>query len=234
VPNLKMKKLILISFIISFFISCISIRNKDLLLPFDSIGDTIKLRKNGYYFTETFVKAHPIYTDKNGWIAMDSTKLYNQIRISSLVLYSNGSVIKTGSFSGDRDRKVFDFGIQCDLEESNTLLRAQENLECYYSKLNENNIYSADSKVSVWGNGIYRIHKNSIIIQSYYNQLGNYNLMEERGIIINDSTFLLKERIDYGSGNTLEIDKTYKFKEWKEMPYFENYILKNKEKFKKN
>ena len=54
------------------------------------------------------------------------------------------------------------------------------------------------------------------------------------GIIKNDSTFVLTNATDFQTGKKFEIKKVYKFKKMENFPEIDNYILKNKNKFKKN
>ena len=237
-PNFKnrtnLKKTILILTISLTLFSCISIRNKNNLFNLNEIGDSIVLKKNGYYYLENYVKTNPYYRNEYGGYSRDSTIIFDQIRISTLSLKENGSAMKLGSFSGMQENLAYNFGVKCSLQDNNTLESAFEHFECYINKLEENNLNFINSKAEIWDQGIYKITNDTIKIQIFYNSMGNYNLYEETGFVKNDTTFVLTNVTDYQNGKKHEINKVYKFKRMDNFPQIENYILKNKKKFNKN
>ncbi|MFH6966597.1 hypothetical protein [Flavobacterium oncorhynchi] len=229
-----MKNRIIIVFFLLTIVSCISIKGKKELMSLNNIGDSNTLRKDGYYYTESYVKTNPYYRNEYGGYVRDSTKTFYQVRISTLALKENGSAMKLGSYSGMQDNLAYNFGIKCDLPDNNTLESAFEHFQCYLTELKNKNLFFLNSKAEIWDQGIYKIENNAITIQIFYNTIGDYNLYEETGIIKNDSTFVLTNATDFQTGKKHEINKVYKFKKMKNFPDIDNYVLKNKKKFSKN
>jgi len=203
-------------------------------MSLNNIGDSKTLKKEGYYYTENYIKTNPYYRNEYGGYSRDSTISFNQVRISTLVLKSDGSAMKLGSYSGMQDNLAYNFGIKCNLQDNNTLESAFEHFECYVSELKNKNLIFLNSKAEIWDQGIYKTENNTITIQIFYNTIGDYYLYEERGIITNDSTFVLTSATDFQTGKKYEINKVYKFKKTENFPEIDNYILKNKKKFNKN
>ena len=203
-------------------------------MSLNNIGDSKTLKKNGYYYTEKYVKTHPYYRNEYGGYSNDSTTIINQVTINTLSLSEDGSAIKLGTYSGMQNNSAYNYGIKCNLEDSNTLESAFEHFECYLKEFKNRNLKFPYSKVEIWNQGVYKIENSSITIQIFYNSLGDYNLYEEKGIIINDSTFILTNALDYQTGEKYEIEKVYKFKKMENFPKIDNYILKNKKRFNKN
>ena len=229
-----MKNRILITLFLISLSSCISIRNRDKLLSFNEIGDSKALRKEGYYYTENYIKTNPYYRNEYGGYERDSTLTFNQVRISTLSLKQNGSAMKLGSFSGMQDNLSYNFGIKCNLQDNNTLESAFEHFQCYVNELKKKNLIFLNSKAEIWDQGVYKIENNTITIQIFYNSIGDYSLYEEKGIIKNDSTFVLTNATDFQTGKKYEIKKEYKLKKMEDFPEIDNFILKNKKKFNKN
>lgn len=216
-------------------VSCTAIRNREYLMPLNTVGDQENsLSKNGYYYLENYVKTNPYYRNEYGGYSRDSTITYSQIRISTLALNSNGSAMKLGSYPGIKDNSSFNYGIKCNLEDNNTLESAFEHFECYIKKIDNKGLNFINAKAEIWNQGVYKISKNKISIQIFYNQFGNYDLYEQTGTILNDSTFVLTKTTDYQTNKSYGINRTYKFKRLDDFPKIDNYILKNKKKFNKN
>jgi hypothetical protein len=229
-----MKNRIIITLFLITLSSCISIRNRDKLLSLNEIGDSSVLRKDGYYYTENYIKTNPYHRNEYGGYERDSTITFNQVRISTLSLTQNGSAMKLGSYSGMQYNLSYNFGIKCNLQDNNTLESAFEHFQCYVTELQKKNLIFLNSKAEIWDQGVYKIENNIITIQIFYNSIGNYSLYEEKGIIKNDSTFVLTNATDFQTGKKYEIKKEYKFKKMEDFPEIDNYILKNKKKFNKN
>jgi hypothetical protein len=183
-----------------------------------------ELNLNGYYYQEQSYKTYPYYKNEYGGYSQDSTKEYNQIRILPIVLSSNGSAEKQGSISGMQENLVFNYKTKCSLESDNTLESAIKHFECLLNNRPENKLNFINNKAEIWSQGVYKVNGNEIAIQIFYNVMGDYHLYEERGTVLNDTTFILTSAIDYQDGKTFEIEKEYHFKEMNNMPKIENYI----------
>lgn len=212
---------------------CAVIHNKHALLDLNQIGDSTTLRKNGYFYRELSVRTNPYFRNEYGGFERDSTITFNQVRIAVLALDPDGSAIRFGSYSGMRDNLSFDFGIKCDLQDNNTLESALRHFECHILQRDEQNIHFMNSKAEIWNQGVYKIDKDSIRIQTYYNTRGNYQLYEESGYIENDSTIVLTKSRDYAENQTEAIHKVFRFKQMDNFPQIDNYILKNRKKFRR-
>ena len=193
-----------------------------------------ELKLDGYFYQLKKYETYPYYRNEYGGYQQDTTKKYSQIRILPLTLYSDGSVNSLYSFSGFQDNHAFNYRIKCSLEDNNTIENAFEHFECYLRNRPENKLFFINKKAEIWNQGIYKIEDNKITIQIFYNSIGDYYLYEENGIILNDTTFVLKKAKDYQTGKEYKIEKEYHFKKMNNMPKMESYILKNKKKFNKN
>jgi len=221
--------------LILMFTSCIAIKNKKNLMNINDIGLTKnELKLNGYYYQDKSYKTYPYYKNQYGGYSQDSTKEYNQIRILPIFLDSNGSAEKQGSISGMQDNLGFNYIAKCSLEDNNTIESAFEHFECILNNRPESKLNFINKKAEIWSQGVYKVNGSEIAIQIFYNVMGDYHLYEERGNVLNDTTFILTSAIDYQDGKTFEIEKKYHFKEMNNMPKIESYILKNKNKFEKN
>ena len=221
--------------LILIFTSCIAIKNKKDLMDINKIGlAKNELKLNGYYYLENNHKTFPYYKNEYGGYSQDTTKGYTQIRVSSLLLYADGSAHKLGSFSGMQDNAAFEYGDICALVDSNTIESAFEHFECYLKNMPEDNYFFLNKKAEIWNQGVYKTNGDEIVLQIFYNVMGDYNLYEERGKILNDTTFTLTSAIDYQDGKTFEIEKEYRFRKMDTIAKIESYILKNKNKFDKN
>ncbi len=200
-------------------------------MPLDSIGvPNAQLKLNGYYYQEKSEEAYTYYRNSYGGYSQDSSKAFLQTRILPITLFKNGSVNKHGSFSGMQDNLGFEFS-QCNLTDNNTLSSAFKHFECYLTNPPKSRASFITKKAQIWGQGVFKIDGNTIVIQTFYNVMGNYNLFEERGTIVNDSVFKLTTARDYRTDQTKSIKKTYRFKAYKNMPNIESYILSHPTKF---
>jgi hypothetical protein len=231
---MKLKYLIIFTIILLNFVSCIVIYNKESLMPLSEIGNSNSLRKDGYYYVQSYVKTNPYIKNEKGHYIKDTSTIYEQIRINVLALYENGSAMKLGSYSGMQDNRMFNFGIKCNLEDSNTLENAFEFFECYVNELKDKNLNFINYKAEIWDQGVYNATDKQITVQIFYNLRGNYFLYEESGFIENDTTFIMTKAKDFKNGEELKINKTYRFRKMDDFPFIKNYILENKKKFDKN
>lgn len=209
--------------------SCVTIYNKKKVMDINDIGLTKKeLRLDGYYYQKGTAKTHPYVRDGHGGYYLDTSISYQQIRIVPCVLYSDGSVSKLGFYSGMKDNDAFNYNMKCSLLDNNTLESAFDHFECYLKNMKDKNY---NKKYSIWNQGVYKIEDGKIVLQIFYNVWGDYYLYEERGKILNDTTFVLDSAIDYQNGKTHDIHKEFHFNSMDNMPKIESYILNNKKKF---
>ncbi len=218
------------------FTSCVVIQNKKSLISLKSIGsDNKDILLDGYYYQEKTIQKGHYYKNKYGGYSEDSIK-YDQFRIAPLLLYSDGSANILYSFSGLQENTRFDFKAECGLLNNNSTESALKHFECYfrygYEKDNKKDFISKKSQI--WNQGVYKVSGSKITLQIFYNVMGDYYLYEERGKIINDSTFLLTNATDFKTKKEYEINHLYKFRKMTDMPSIESYILNNSNKFNKN
>lgn len=207
--------------------SCVTIYNKKKVMDINDIGLTKnELRLDGYYYQKEIFQSHPYKLSGNVQI-IDTSQTYEQIRILPCVLYSDGSVSKLGSYSGVQDINAFRYDIKCSFSGNNTFDSAMEYFECYFKNMKERN----NRKSSIWDQGVYKVDGEKITLQIFYNVWGNYYLYEERGRILNDTTFILNHAIDYQNGETYDIKEQFYFKKMDSMPKIESYIMNHKKKF---
>jgi hypothetical protein len=90
-------------------------------------------------------------------------------------------------------------------------------------------------KSDIWNWGVYKVDNDSILIQYYRNELGDYYLIEQTGVIQNDSTLTILSEREYKSPNSngyyMTLEKIYKFKHLDSKPDSTNYIMMNEDKF---
>ncbi|MFD1257236.1 hypothetical protein ACFQ3S_10540 [Mucilaginibacter terrae] len=212
---------------------CVTIRNEDKLMSVKNIGQTSsQLKLNGYYFHAVTVIKAPYHRNGYGGYSEDTTKKQEQIRVIPLVLYADGSTHVYGSFSGLQENSSFNYRVKCNLEELNTLQNACEHFECYFTAMGNEKVYFYNKKAEILDQGIFRIQNNEIVIQYYYVSMDAYQLAEERGRVLNDSTFVITKIIDHETGKEQATNEVYQFKRWDQLPKMDSYILKNPKKFK--
>lgn len=71
-----------------------------------------------------------------------------------------------------------------------------------------------NSNINLWDWGKFEIKKDSIRIQWFYNKFGDYYLIEEKGVVIDSTTFKLLKVIDYGTKKEYTKDEVYHFKKF--------------------
>jgi len=64
------------------------------------------------------------------------------------------------------------------------------------------------------GLGGFEIKEGKIKIQYFYNRFGDYYLVEERGVVIDDKSFNISSKYDYRNGIIENLNITYFFKEY--------------------
>lgn len=214
-----------------FFSSCIRIFNKKQLMPLNDIGDTRRiLKKNGFYYSE-FITLKSNYNKEVNQRIKDSSSTFSKVGIKTKKIYDDGSIFDLGQWFGILDELQRNKG---NLEDINTLesaLNHFQNKVNYINRIKKSNYNLINSNSKIWDQGIFRINNDGIKIQTFYNWIGNYYLFEESGILINDTTFVIKNSFDYRTKEAKEANDTFKFKQMENLNEMENFILKNKKKF---
>ena len=204
-------------------------------MSINDIGDSKNiLRKDGYYYMIKEYDTNPYFINEYGGYSKDTANKFKQINISTLALYKDGSAMKLGTFSGMQDNLAFNFNIKCNLDDHNTLESAFEHFECFIKNNQDKGLNFLNAKAEIWNQGVYKIIDNEITLQIFYNSMGNYFLYEEKGKILNDSTFVLENARDFQNGKDFRINKVFVLRRDDKFPYIPNYILKNKNDFKNN
>jgi hypothetical protein len=185
--------------------------------------DNKTLKTNGYYFDldSVYTGIYDFETNR-----MTNSKYYEKI-ITPILFYNNGYIKINGSYSG----------IMVDdnsgLKRVNTFENCHKNIK--YSLLKHNNTRCKNRKSDVWGWGVFKIDKDSIKIQFYRNVLGDYYLTEYHGLVINDTTIIFKQQIDFKGYQDMDaksINKLYRFCKF-DKPDSINYLMINKERLEK-
>ena len=192
-----------------------------------------ELKLNGYYYLIKSYKTYPYYRNEYGGYSKDTTNEINQIRISPIIFDVNGSTEKQSSISGMQDNLGFNYLANCSLIDSNTVESAFTHFECLLKNHPKSKYNLINRKAKIWSQGVYKVNGNKITIHTFYNVIGNYHLYEERGIVLNDTTFVLTSAIDHQNGKKYDIDKEYHFRAMNNMPKIDSYILNHKTKFSK-
>ena len=208
-------------FVLLILTSCMVIMHKKYVINLDKIGDKLRaIKTDGYYYEERERKAFPYYKNSYGGFSQDSTKPYLQKQIRPLTLHKDGSLLTFGFSTGFQENYMFDYSANCGLFDQNSLDNAKKHFECdirYYK-----------DRYLIWGKGVFKTEKNEIIIQYYINWIGTYYLLEKKGEILNDSTFVLKKLFDFKLNESKDINELYKFQHFDIKPDSTNYIIKHK------
>jgi hypothetical protein len=153
-----------------------------------------KIETEGYYYTIFDYGTYSKYKGKG---------------ISMRILLKNGYTyipkIGYGDQCGDS------ISLKCDIEMSEYML--DKNINKFLKDTHE----QKRPIVSLWNWGKYEINKDSILIQRYYNHFGDYYLVEERGVVIDSTSFRLLKIKDYRTKQGKQggdIDEYYKFKKY--------------------
>lgn len=108
-------------------------------------------------------------------------------------------------------------------------MKAQKKmLECmlgnyeYFFKIKTNFL---NRNAEIWNWGQFEIINGNIKVQYFYNYLGDYYLIEEKGKIINSTSFRITSVFDYKTKHNTDVDRVYSF---------QKYNVKNILKYKPN
>ncbi len=230
-----MKKIIFYIYSAILFNSCVVIYNKENLTDLNKIGSKKnELKTNGYYYSILKQKEYNHYIlDENDKYIIDSTKFKEIIKVSPIILNYDGSAFNMPTFTGFQKNILFDFKTKCSLIDNNSLETALKHFECYYKNLPEEKYNFMNKNSEIWGQGVYNTEKKKIKIQTFYNHIGNYYIMEKTGEIINDTTFILKKRVTLRTHKEFKTSEVYHFKYMDSLPETNSFIIRNKQKFKK-
>lgn len=205
--------------------SCMVVNHKKYVINLDKVGDKLRpIRTDGYYYQEREEMTFPYFKNSYGGFSQDSTKPYLQKQIRPLTLHKDGTLLTFGISTGFQENYAFDYSTNCGLLDQNTFDNAKKHFEC--------DIKNYKDRYPIWGKGVFKTEKNEIIIQYYVNWIGAYYLVEKKGDILNDSTFVLKKVFDYKLNEGKDINEQYKFQQFDIKPDSTNYIMKHRPKFK--
>jgi hypothetical protein len=201
------------------------VNHKKYVINLDKVGDKLRpIRTEGYYYQEREEMAYPYFKNSNGGYSQDSTKPYLQKQIRPLTFYKDGSLLTFGISTGFQEKYVFDYSVNCGLLDFNSIENAKKHFEC--------DIKHYIDRYPIWGKGVFKTEKSEIIVQYYVNWIGAYYLVEKKGEILNDSSFVLTKLYDYKLNEGKDINEQYKFQEFSIKPDSTNYIMKHRRKFK--
>lgn len=205
--------------------SCLVINHKKYVINLNKVGDKLRpIRTDGYYYYEKEEAAFPYFKNQYNGYDQDSSKPYLQKQIEPLTLYKDGSLITFGISTGMQDNFAFDYFANCGLLDENSFASAKRHFEC--------DIQHYKDRYPIWGKGVFKTEKDEIIIQYYVNWIGAYYLVEKKGRLLGDTSFVLTKLFDYKLNEAKEINEVYKFQHVDIKPDSANYIMKHRRKFK--
>ena len=163
------------------------IHNKKHFTLLNHQEKNIKLKTVGYYYS---VFDRDTLTETTG-----GKGIYMK------VLMNNNVTNHAKNGYGDDCGRIID--LDCEIKKSEEMLDKYQNNE-YKGKRNSN--------FFVWNWGKYSTVNDSIKLQWFYNKFGEYYLIEEKGVIIDSTSFKLTKATDYGDKTSWEMDRIYTFK----------------------
>lgn len=116
------------------------------------------------------------------------------------VFLENGFAYTVRNGYGNQCGKVVD--LSCEIAVSEGMLSA------YLESPKRKRVSTMD----IWNWGKYKIVKNRILIQTYYNHQGDYYLKEEVGEWLDPSSFRILEIRDYRTDKVEKVNRTFNFK----------------------
>jgi hypothetical protein len=196
---------------------------------------TKSFRIDGYYYHKTesldFLKEIP---KQGGGVKKLADSEFKRKEIEALILYSNGYLYCSDNLLISTEIEV-NRSTESDLERLNhydsVLIQFEHDLKNNHFASRPKNGRKSD----IWNWGVYKVDNDSILIQYYRNELGDYYLIEQTGVIQNDSTLTILSEREYKSPNSkgyyMTLEKIYKFKHLDSKPDSTNYIMMNEDKF---
>lgn len=208
-----------------FLTSCMVVNHKKHVINLKKVGDRLKpLCTAGYYYQEREEITFPYSKNQFGGYTQDSTKPYLQKQIRPLTLYKDGTLLTFGISTGFQENYAFDYSTNCKLQDYNSIENARKHFEC--------DIRHYKNRHPIWGKGVFKTEENEIVIQYYVNWMGAYYLVEKKGKILSDTSFVLNKSFDYKLNAANDINELYKFQKFDLKPDSTNYIMKHRRKFK--
>ena len=229
-----MKNRILILIIVSLiFNSCgiFKTHHKDELIDFENNKIPYQsLKLNGYYFAELEREAI------KGYDKIEGTKIKY---LSTFFIYEDGFAVNILGVDGLTT-------YSCAEKESyeNTYESAHKTielmLESQNSQINRTKRMCGFKPNDIRNKGLVKIINDSIKIQFYTIEMqkpgkDSFNsayLYEINGILKSDSSFVIKNEIEYRNSKTTTENTLFEFRETNQKPNIENYFKKNKNRFK--
>lgn len=205
--------------------SCLTVNHKKYVINLDKVGDKLRpIQRDGYYYQEKEEMTFLYYKNSYNGFSQDSTKPYLQKQIRPLTLHKDGTLLTFGISTGFQENYVFDYSAKCGLIDFNSIENAKKHFEC--------DIRHYKDRYPIWGKGVFKIERNEIIIQYYVNWIGAYYLVEKKGEVLSDTSFVLTKLFDYKLNEGKDINELYKFQQFNIKPDSANYIMKCRRKFK--
>ncbi|MBB6237542.1 hypothetical protein HDC90_002164 [Pedobacter sp. AK013] len=149
-------------------------------------GDEKILNSNGYYYS--------VYDRSNITDSKQGKGIYMKIFLE------NGFTYTVRNGYGSECGKVVD--LSCEISVSERMLTA------YLESPKSKKINTMD----IWNWGKYKIIKDSILIQTYYNHQGDYYLKEEVGERLAPSSFRILQIRDYRTDKVEKVNRIFNFK----------------------
>lgn len=204
--------------------SCMVVHHKKYVINPSRAGDALRpIRTDGYYYQEREEMAYPYYKNTYGGFSRDSAKPYLQKQVRPVVLYKDGSLLTFGISTGFQENYAFDYAANCMLMDHNSIDNAKKHFEC--------DIRHYKNRHPVWGKGVFVTGHRAITIQYYVNWLGAYYLLEKKGEILSDTSFVLTKLYDYKLDREETINELYRFQQFGVKPDSANYIMQHRRKF---
>lgn len=161
------------------------------------------LENNGYKGLKTTGYYYSIYSRK-------SNEGKKGVGIKMKIPLNNGYVYNLKNGYGNQCGDSV--SLACEFEMSERLLRNY--LEWQKAK-------EYTGPVALWDWGRYNIDNEKILLQSFYNQFGDYYLLEEHGEVLDSVSFKILQKKDYRTGVIEKVEEIYVFK-----PYDVSLIYK--------
>lgn len=194
------KKVSYIFLIILLINGCTIVNNKNKFILQRNI-EISQISTDGYYYS---IDDRDIKTGFSGKV------------LNMRVLLKNGFIKEVPN--GYYEQCGRNVSLECEIKMSEKMLDE-------YQNYNLKNGDKRSSNINLWDWGKYNINNDSVLIQKFYNYLGNYYLIEERGKIIDNFSFILTKKIDYRTKATYVINEMYSFKKYDVSKMYNKYPL---------
>lgn len=132
----------------------------------------------------------------------ESYSKYRGEAIKMRVLLNNGYQHYVRNGYGDECGNTIN--LDCDIEMSEYMLDKYQN----------SNDRDYLKTYGVWNWGKYEVWNDTIIIKYFYNRFGDYYLVEEKGIVLDSSSFKILQIKDYRTNRVEKLYEFYQFKKY--------------------